>query len=861
MMPPTDRPTESAAPATPRAPRALRAAVVLALLAAACGGSSSAASDELKSDGVSKDVARFFETEVRPLLARRCFGCHGASRQKGGLRLDSREAVLRGGESGPAVVPGKPGESLLLEAVRYESLEMPPNGRLSDREVAALQRWIALGAPWPRVAQGAGDPAATWWSFQPVTDPPVPIVPPAERTGQAAGSVDPWSDHPIDRFVLVRLRPMGLTPAPPADRRTLIRRVYFDLIGLPPSQAEIDAFLADRRPDAWPRLVDRLLADPRYGERWGRHWLDVVRYAESDGFRQDAYRPHAWRYRDYVIRSFNADKPYDRFVQEQLAGDELAPDDPDARVATGFLRHYLYEFNQRDVRTQWNDILTNVTDVTADVFLALGLSCARCHDHKFDPISQVDYFRFRAFFAPLLPRDDVPPVSAAVRRAHAQAEQRWLEATRATREKIAALKRPYLEKAAREAIARFPDDIQQIMAKPAERRTPLERQFAYLVMQQVVLEQAKIKLSPEDEKALQALQAELKQHERLKPAPLPVAYSVSDIGPQAPRVQIPGTDVAIEPGFLSAVKAPAVPIRPPFPGTTGRRLALARWLTQPEHPLTARVIVNRVWQYHFGKGLVETSGDFGHLGTPPSHPELLDWLTRRFVEHGWSLKWLHRQILCSATYRQSSRHPRAALALRVDPANRLLWHFAVRRLEAEPVRDTLLAVAGRLDDAMYGPSVGADVPRRSVYTRVIRNTRDPLLDAFDQADGLNSVSRRNVTTTPTQALLMLNGEWLLQRARDFAARVEAACADVAEDESRAPPAVRASFRMALQREPTSEELDFGVGYLRDTLQLLREERRAAGASDGGPEASGPWREALTDWCHVLLNSNEFLYVE
>ncbi|RMG33405.1 MAG: DUF1553 domain-containing protein [Planctomycetota bacterium] len=813
------------------------------------------------------DVVRFFETDVRPLLARRCFGCHGPKRQKGGLRLDSRAAALRGGESGPAIVPGKPDESLLIEAVQYALLQMPPNGRLTDREVATLRRWIALGAPWPKSSTRVAAQMrqrTDWWSFRPVADPPVPdVADTAAATADPAGRV--WSAHPIDRFVLRRLRQRGLVPAPPADRRTLIRRVYFDMLGLPPTQAEIAAFLGDRRPDAWPRLVDRLLADPRYGERWGRHWLDVVRYAESDGFRQDAYRPHAWRYRDYVIRSFNADKPYDRFVQEQLAGDELAPGDPEALVATGFLRHYLYEFNQRDVRTQWKDILTNVTDVTADVFLALGLSCARCHDHKFDPISQVEYFRFRAFFAPLLPRDDVPPVTPAVRARHAQALARWEQATASVRRRIDALRQPYLEKAAREAIAKFPEDIQQIMAKPADRRTPLERQFAYLVMQQVVLEQAKVKLSPDDEKKLQALQAALQKHERLKPPPLPVAYSVSDIGPTAPRVVIPGSEQAVEPGFPSAVHVPAVPIRPPFPGTTGRRLALARWLTQPEHPLTARVIVNRLWQYHFGRGLVETSGDFGHLGTPPSHPELLDWLTRRFVEHGWSLKWLHRQILCSMTYRQSSRHPHAELAVRVDPDNRLLWHFAVRRLEAEPVRDTLLWVAGRLDDTMFGPSVDARQPRRSVYTKVIRNTRDPLLDAFDQADGLNSVARRNVTTTPAQALLMLNGRWLLERAGEFAARVEAdggRIADGAGDQASAwRAAVRASFRLALQREPTAEEVEFAVGYLRRTLQLLRDKRPPAGPSASDPEWSGPWRAALTDWCHVLLNSNEFLYVE
>ena len=364
---------------------------------------------------------RFFEQRVRPLLVESCHSCHAAAKQKGGLRLDSLEAILRGGDSGPAVVPGKPVESLLIEAVNYHELEMPPAGKLAPEKIDILARWVSLGAPWPARDRTTAHAAPTvgpdgrrtetdlrgekarLWSLRPLHRPDVPQVgnfSPAEESE--------WSSHPIDRFIYRKLAERGLSPAPAADRWTLIRRVTFDLTGLPPTPEEVDAFLSDDRPDAYERLVDRLLASPRYGQRWARHWLDLVRYADSDGYRQDAYRPDAWRYRDYVVRSFSVDKPYDRFLAEQLAGDELDPDDPELRVATGYLRLGPYEYNQRDVGGQWDDILNDITDVTGEVFLGLSIGCARCHDHKFDPILQDDYYRLRAFFAPLMPRDDLP---------------------------------------------------------------------------------------------------------------------------------------------------------------------------------------------------------------------------------------------------------------------------------------------------------------------------------------------------------------------------------------------------------------------------------------------------------------------
>ena len=350
------------------------------------------------------DVLKQFEQHVRPLLETRCLKCHGEKKQEGGLRLDSLDAMLAGGESGPAIVRGQAAESLLIEAVNYESFEMPPDGQLADNEIATLSSWVTAGAPWPesltRLREQAGtitDEDREWWAYQPLDKPSVPHV-------DDAG----WGRNPIDAFVLTRLEEQGMQPAPRADRVTLVRRLYFDLLGLPPSQADVERFVADDSPGAWERLVNRLLADNRYGEHWARFWLDLVRYAESDGWNKDSYRPHIWRYRDYVVRSFNADKPYPLFVQEQLAGDEMPGDDPEQLIATGFLRLGIYEYNQRDARTQWDNIVTEATDVAGDVFLGMGMACARCHDHKFDPILQTDYFQLRAFFEPVIWRDDIP---------------------------------------------------------------------------------------------------------------------------------------------------------------------------------------------------------------------------------------------------------------------------------------------------------------------------------------------------------------------------------------------------------------------------------------------------------------------
>jgi hypothetical protein len=807
----------------------------------------------------------FFEQSVRPLLAENCYACHGDKKQKGGLRVDSLEAILKGGESGPAVVAGKPAESLIVEAINFAGLEMPPKGKLAAEKIAVLTRWVSLGAPWPNGGRAAHAAAATnlkdsalapldrsLWSLQAVRRSAVPLpVDPALENG--AG----WSRNPIDGFILQGLLGVGLTPAPKADKSTLIRRAAFDLTGLPPTPDEIDAFAADDAPDAYDRLIDRLLASPRYGQRWGRHWLDLVRYADSDGYNQDAFRPHTWRYRDYVVRSFNTDKPYDRFLTEQLAGDELDPDDPELRVATGYLRLGPYEYNQRNVRGQWADILNDITDVTGEVFLGLSIGCARCHDHKFDPILQKDYYRLQAFFTPLLPRDDL---TLARPRQWAEYEAKraaWEKAAADILRQIDAIERPLRDKGTASATTKFPDDIKAILAKTETERSMLERQLGALAFRQITHEHELVPslLKGATKARWDELQKSLKRHDALRPEAPAIVLTATDLGPVAPPTLIPGArkPEPIEPGYLTVLAPGPARIEPApaAPGSTGRRLALARWLSRPDNPLSTRVIVNRVWQYHLGRGLVGTSSDFGRMGEAPSHAELLDWLANEFVAGGSHLKALHRLILTSAAYRQSAvRNPSdLAVGQRLDPENRLLWKRTVQRLDAEEIRDAMLAVSGEIDPAIGGPSVPTARPRRTIDTRVMRNTSDPLLNAFDGADGATSTARRNTTTTPTQALLLINGQWTMARAKAFASSLD----------RREPSSVGArsrvvlAYQMALGRRPEPDEMEDALAFIERQADLLPNSER--------PSNVVVDRGALADFCHVLLNSNEFLYVD
>ena len=813
---------------------------------------------------------KFYEQEVRPILSANCFKCHSheAKKAKGGLVVDSLGGLLKGGDTGPAIVPGAPDKSLLIRAVRQvdDELKMPQGGKkLSQDQIDRLVRWVKMGAPAPAAETGIKaartkitEEDRAWWAYQPVREPPVPAPlapdpspPSTGERGEHAPADDTWCRNAIDRFIYAKLAAEGLNPSPEADRAALCRRVTFDLTGLPPTPTEVDAFLADLAPGAYERLIDRLLASPRYGEHWARHWLDLARYAESDGFRADGYRPNAWRYRDYVIRAFNEDKPYDRFVLEQLAGDEIAPDDPEALAATAFQRHTIYEYNQVDCRSQWADMLNDLTDVTGDVFLAMGMGCARCHDHKFDPILQKDYYSLQAFFAGFVPRDDIP-LAAQRQRAEYQARlAKWEALTADLRKQIDQLEAKARAAGTRRAHKRFPPDIQAILDKPAPARTPLEEQLYCLAYRQVDFEYTRVdtRMKKEEIKEVTALRRKLAAFDAYRPAPLPAAMTVADVGPVAPPTLIPRKGKQpVEPAFPEVLgeKAPAITPPPAAPHSTGRRTALARWMTRADNPLTTRVIVNRLWQYHFGRGLVATSSDFGKLGEKPSHPELLDWLAVRFVKDGWSFKKMHRLILTSATYRQSALAPAPPVAIKKDPENRLLWRGSTRRLDAEQIRDAILAATGELDLHMSGPGAPASTPRRSIYIKVLRNKHDPLLDVFDAPEGFTSTAQRNVTTTPTQALLLFNGKQLQQRAQAFAQRLAREHPGGLEEQ------VTAAYRLAYGRPPEPAEQTRAMEFLHE--QARHPEGRGAGP--GPPAAS-----ALVDFCHALLNSNEFVYVD
>lgn len=728
------------------------------------------------SDDAQRAAETFFEKDVRPILVNRCYDCHGEKKQKGGLRVDHIGYLKTGGDTGPALVPGKPEESPLMEAVRYgnDDFKMPPKEKLPDAEIAVLERWIKMGAPWPEDAAkkvtitegGFTEEQRKFWAFQPV----------AKATPPDAGAG--WARNDIDRFIAQKQAEMKLSPAPEADRRELVRRLYFDLHGLPPTLAQSDAFVRSTDPRAYEKLVDELLASPRYGERWAQHWLDLVRYAESDGYNADFYRPSVWPYRDYVIKSLNDDKPYDQFVREQIAGDEIAPENPDVSIATAFFRHSMYEYNLRDVRGQWEVILTDLTDTTGELFLGLSFGCARCHNHKFDPILQKDYYALRAFLTPVHWRDDLKLAAPDAKKAFDEQQAKWEAATANVRARIDALTKTQVDKVVERWRISFPEDLQAMMLKPTEQRNELETQLADLCQRQ--LEYARKTADPaaglktdEAKAQYKALLDELKPFDALKPKPLLDAFVVTDAGPHAPAnpMKTRKGEQDIAPGFLTIVD-PKPPKITPTATSTGRRTALAEWITRPDNQLSTRVIVNRVWQYHFGCGIVGTASEFGQLGEPPTHPELLDYLTAKFVADGWRLKPLHRAILLSATYRQTTRREPDAMATKVDPANHYLWRFNPRRLDAEEVRDALLAVSGELDVKAGGPAADGSGPRRSIYTMKKRNSPNELLRALDMPGGFASAAERQSTTTPMQALQLLNGDWLPARASKLASRMQ-----------------------------------------------------------------------------------------
>jgi hypothetical protein len=742
-------------------------------------------------------------TEAVAILQARCVSCHGKATAISGLDLSSAESFRKGGQRGPAL-------RLILKAVRREGpLAMPPTQALSPKEVEILDRWIAAGAEWP-AHHKPGQAAANWWSFQPVIRPAIPAVPSA------------WARNPVDRFLLAKMSEQGLSPAPEATPAALARRVSYNLTGLPlPSERLQSLTLSD-----YPKLVDELLASPHYGEKWGRHWLDLVRYSDTAGFELDSYIADAWRYRDWVIDSFNADKPYDRFIKEQLAGDEFFPEDPVAQTGTGFFcvgpNRDLFP-DQADINRV--ETLTDFVDTTGGVFLGLTVGCARCHDHKFDPIPQRDYYRLQAVFAP------------AVK-------------TRIALNRLTSLGFEVGENVREIKLREIGEEIGVVQARCREKFSSQDDIRGCLNPE----ESARLH---EIEKRLVGIYASYRAK--------PFACGLTDVGDYAPKTYVPVRGSAkgepVNPGFLSLLGGGDTPPdgfeRPttgpiPLTPTTGRRKALAEWIASPGNPLTARVMVNRIWQYHFGRGLVSTPSDFGSRARGPSHPELLDYLAAEFVQSGWSVKALHRLILNSAAYRQSAT-PNAR-----DPENAYVSYFSRRRLDAEELRDSTLDVTGRLNRARGGRPVVPPLSkeemfgmigraseswvqtadetqhrRRSIYLIQKRTFRLPMMEVFDQPESMLTCSRRDVSTTAPQALTLLNGSFVIEHAQAFAARLAV----------QSNP-VETAWRAVLRRDPSPTELRSAQDFLaRQTTNT------------GSPVL------AAAELVRGLLNTNEFLYLD
>jgi len=729
-----------------------------------------------------------------------------------------------------------------------------------------------------RLMAGPADGTEKHWAFQPIRRPEVPVV--ADRA---------TSRNPIDRFVMARLEGDRLKPVAAADRRTLIRRLFLDLIGLPPTPEEVESFINDRSESAIARLVDDLLARSQYGERWARHWLDVVRYAESNGYERDGAKPFAWRYRDYVIDALNRDVPYNRFLTEQIAGDEIEGSDARMQIATTFMRLGTWDDEPADPAVDRYDQLDDVLGTAATAFLGITLRCARCHDHKFEPFSQADYYRMLAVFAPLeRPQEGRTeldqPVGTAAELHELQSHEKRLDAAW---KPIETLIRPDINRliagGARTKdgqlvaipAAMSAEVIAAFKAQEAQRTSSqreLVRQFAG-EMEALVRKIASAKISD----ALAPLDKEFATLDRAWSSTLPRAYIWSERGPTTPPTHVLKRGDPTRPGAVATPGVPAVlggePIGRPEPTatSTGRRLWLARWLTHADNPLVARVIVNRIWQFHFGEGLVATSSDFGVMGDPPSHPELLDWLASELIASGWRLKPLHRLIVLSQTYQRSSAHEPAAA--RADPGGKLLWHWRPRRLEAEVVRDSILAVSGRLNLQMRGPSFYPKLPRevlegqsrpgegwgksddreqmrRSIYIFAKRSLAVPELELFDAPDTTGSCDRRMVSTTGPQALTFLNGLFIHEQAEAFASRL------VLEAGPDASSRIERAFALALGRRPRPEELRATSEFIAKQERLIEAESKSQVRKPESLDACG---NALAAFCLVILNMNEFVY--
>ena len=840
-------------------------------------------------------VAAVTEAEVRAVFQARCVACHGSLRQEGGLDLRTLASRLKGGKSGPALVPGKPEESLLLK--RILNGQMPPDAMAKDlavelptaAETEKIRAWIAAGAPGPAVVAAESlvkEADRNFWPFQPPKRPEVPKV-----------KAQQLVRNPIDAFVLEKLEAKGLHLSPEADRLTLMRRAYLDLIGLPPTPSEITAYQSDNAPNAYERLVDRLLASPHYGERWGQHWLDIAGYADSEGFGQDdGIRPYAWRYRDYVIRSLNADKPYAQFLTEQLAGDEMsddwkkvkgaAPQDViDRLAATGFLRTVPdpTNSNERGLIAERMNIVADEVEVLTSSVMGLTVGCARCHNHKYDPIPQRDHYRLSAILQAAYDpyewktpnKRELPLALDAERKATALENAPIEDELKKIQAQIDLVVAPFRQQAITEHLSTLPEavrnDLRAALDTPPEKRTDLHK---YLVekFKFEVTEKELEKTYPDLRARTQKLHAELEaERDKLKPEPH-VRVLTDNPEPSVSYLLRRGDPVsygeAVEAGvpavLQNAVLKPYQPVSP-FPGASGRRLALARWLTQPQHPLTSRVKVNQMWKRHFGRGIDASVSNFGHSGVPPSHPELLDWLATEFVQQSWSIKAMHRLMLTSQTYRQASVVDAATLA--ADPENVLLTRMPLHRMDAETLYDSMLTAAGRLDPAMFGSPTEVDIRpdkevtvkstpagfRRSIYVLHRRQTPVSLLDAFDQPAMTPNCTERRRSNVATQALHMMNGSMTWELARYMAGRV------IDEAESDRAKQVELIYLRTYGRPPDKEEVRLGTQAIED-FRKQWPARLATDSGDAPRAASANWL-AVANYCHAILNTAEFSFVD
>ena len=833
-----------------------------------------------------------FARDVAPILSQKCMQCHGLDNPMANLDLRSRDGALKGGQHGPAIVPGNAAASHLYRHVAgQEQPQMPLGGKLSDEDIGVLEAWIDSGAEWdpsvtltaragvvnaPPTERKFTDAQRKYWAFQKVAQPAVPSV-----------KAKSWVRTPIDAFVLAKLEAKNLKPNPPADRVTLIRRAYFDLVGLPPTPEQVQSFLSDQTSEAFAKVVDELLASPHYGERWGRHWLDLARYADTQGFKADEMRPNVWRYRDYVIEAFNQDKPYDRFIKEQIAGDELYPTDPAAKVATGFNRLWPDESNLANPILMRQEILDDITDTVSSVFMGLTYGCAKCHDHKFDPILQKDYYKLEAFFAGTTNSDRTSLLSGDEASRYQQQYAEWDAKTRHIRSEMRDLLEPVRQTTTKDAIGMFPKEALEAVFTPPEQRTAMQWQMYYRSASRLPKDAALEKALKGDAKErYAALKKALAEYDSIKPADPPVAEAMVDQGREAPATHILAKGVwdapldEVQPGFLTILDPnPAKIVSPEGLNSSGRRTALANWLVDTNNPLTSRVMVNRIWHYHFGQGIVGSPSDFGVMGERPSDPQLLDYLASTFEENGWSIKRMHRMMMLSSAYQQSSAYQ--AQAAEVDPDDRLVWRFNRRRLEGEVIRDSMLFTGGELNMKMGGPGVypplppGVSMPRstymnwktekdqtesdrRSVYVFVKRNLRYPLFEAFDFPDTHEPCPRRYATVTPTQPLALMNDELVMEWSRVFASRVLNDSGLSAEQQ------IERAYRLAFSRAPKPAESKSILDFLDQQSGLIAErlaKNDKVPLPDVVPPGMPPARAAaFVDLCHTLLNSNEFIYM-